>query len=131
MAESGVPLCQNNCGFFGNPQTENYCSVCYKKILAKRVTSEVKPPVTAGSATSEPPKSPLKPEQTNKGRCWTCKAKVPLVQQETNRCKCGYVFCDKHKFAEHHSCEFDYRADGRQLISEKNPVIVGDKIQKI
>mgnify|MGYP003894645237 FL=1 len=39
------------------------------------------------------------------GKCWDCKKKVGLVKLP---CKCGYVYCPKHRHAEAHSCAFDY-----------------------
>lgn len=43
--------------------------------------------------------------QVNKSKCWECGRKVGLVQTE---CKCGYVYCPKHRHAEAHNCTFDY-----------------------
>eukprot|EP00052_Salpingoeca_macrocollata_P001056 m.23607 g.23607 ORF g.23607 m.23607 type:complete len:179 (+) comp11071_c0_seq3:445-981(+) len=60
-------------------------------------------------------------EQKNKSKCFQCKAKVSLVQQETNKCSCGYVFCDAHRYAENHDCEFDHKGKGRSGIAKQLP----------
>ena len=46
-------------------------------------------------------------------------------------CKCGKHFCLKHKDPRDHSCDFDYKAQGKKDIGKDNPVIVQDKITKI
>ncbi|KAF9950723.1 zinc finger domain-containing protein, partial [Modicella reniformis] len=62
-----------------------------------------------------------RPAQTNKGRCFQCRVKIPLAQQAINKCYCGYVFCGKHKISEKHDCDFDYAKIGKELLSKANP----------
>ena len=45
-------------------------------------------------------------EQRN-GRCAACKAKVGLT---AIKCRCGGIFCARHRYAEAHACQFDYKA---------------------
>ncbi|KAI8341926.1 hypothetical protein BC941DRAFT_338629, partial [Chlamydoabsidia padenii] len=62
-----------------------------------------------------------KPIQTNKGRCFKCRIKVPLAKQTINKCRCNYVFCDSHRFPNEHDCEVDYAKIGRDLLAKNNP----------
>lgn len=39
-----------------------------------------------------------------------CHNKIKLVELITNKCKCGYIFCNSHKHPESHYCQFDYKA---------------------
>lgn len=55
-----------------------------------------------------------RPVQKNKKRCWTCRAKLELVQQEVGKCKCGYVFCVTHRLPEQHPCIYNHKESGRQ-----------------
>lgn len=62
-----------------------------------------------------------RPVQTIKGRCFMCRAKIPLAKQEINKCRCEYVFCDKHKAVENHYCDFDFAKMGKDLLTKANP----------
>jgi hypothetical protein len=46
-------------------------------------------------------------------------------------CRCGGIFCAVHRYAEAHSCTFDYKAEGRQMIARTNPVVAAQKLPKI
>ena len=67
-----------------------------------------------------------RPVQENKSRCWKCKKKAGLLPIE---CRCGYVFCMKHRYASSHACDFDYRKESREKLKKENPVVVADKIK--
>ena len=45
--------------------------------------------------------------------------------------RCGGLFCAIHRYAETHSCSFDYKAEGRQMIARNNPVVTTPKLPKI
>ncbi|KAK3828371.1 MAG: hypothetical protein J3Q66DRAFT_322500 [Benniella sp.] len=62
-----------------------------------------------------------RPVQTNKGRCFMCRAKIPLAKQAINKCRCEYVFCDSHKYTDKHDCEFDFAKMGKELLAKANP----------
>ncbi|XP_043933901.1 AN1-type zinc finger protein 6 isoform X2 [Protopterus annectens] len=72
-------------------------------------------------------KSPDKPKQ-KKNRCFMCKKKLGLTGFE---CRCGNVFCGTHRYSDKHNCSYDYKADAAEKIRKENPVVVGEKIQKI
>lgn len=46
-------------------------------------------------------------------------------------CRCGGLYCAVHRYSDKHDCTFDYRELGAQEIRRNNPVVVGEKIQKI
>ncbi|KAG0003709.1 Rab5 GDP/GTP exchange factor [Entomortierella chlamydospora] len=62
-----------------------------------------------------------RPVQANKGRCFMCRAKIPLAKQAINKCRCEYVFCDTHKALEKHDCDFDFAKMGKELLTKANP----------
>ncbi|CDW71362.1 zinc finger protein [Stylonychia lemnae] len=77
---------------------------------------------------SNQPAVETKQVQTNKNLCWSCKRKVGLLGFA---CKCDYVFCGKHRYAEEHACEFDYKQRQQEKLAKENPLVKNGKIQKI
>ncbi|KAJ2559729.1 hypothetical protein EV175_000195 [Coemansia sp. RSA 1933] len=69
-----------------------------------------------GPGASTPGRKPAK-----KGRCGQCNARVALVKQTTNRCRCDYVFCDTHRFPDQHDCKFDFKESDRKGLEKNNP----------
>lgn len=133
-------LCLNGCGFFGAPGSGGMCSVCWKKTMSDRQAATASPvkaetkleeAVAAPAATSEvdnnaapalkseePPHPTEKLVQKNKKRCWECRKKVGLTAIE---CRCGYVFCSAHRYADQHNCSFDFKAADRAELARRNP----------
>eukprot|EP00922_Rhytidocystis_sp_ex-Travisia-forbesii_P026420 GHVS01038687.1.p1 GENE.GHVS01038687.1~~GHVS01038687.1.p1 ORF type:complete len:208 (-),score=53.57 GHVS01038687.1:1156-1779(-) len=68
------------------------------------------------------------PIQTNKSRCWSCNAKIGLLGFP---CRCGYLFCGSHRYADAHDCCFDYKAFDRQNLAKHNNKVVAEKLEKI
>ncbi|XP_026532825.1 AN1-type zinc finger protein 6 isoform X1 [Pseudonaja textilis] len=88
--------------------------------------------VASASDSAEPSleeqgKSFDKPKQ-KKTRCFMCRKKVGLTGFE---CRCGNVYCAVHRYSDVHSCSYNYKADAAEKIRKENPVVVGEKIQKI
>lgn len=73
----------------------------------------------------EPPAGSL---QKNRRRCWECKVKIGLAAVQ---CRCGYKFCGKHRYAEEHSCEFNFKSAGKRKLEEENPRVVPMKVARI
>lgn len=55
--------------------------------------------------------------QKDRTRCWCCSRKCGLTGFT---CRCGYVFCGRHRHAEDHECDFDHQRMGQELISKNN-----------
>ncbi|XP_039214742.1 AN1-type zinc finger protein 6 isoform X4 [Crotalus tigris] len=81
----------------------------------------------AEPSSEEQGKSFDKPKQ-KKTRCFMCRKKVGLTGFE---CRCGNVYCAVHRYSDVHSCSYNYKADAAEKIRKENPVVVGEKIQKI
>jgi len=74
------------------------------------------------------PEEPLKEKKKKTTRCSKCKVKVGVIGFP---CRCGGIFCSMHRYANEHSCSFDYKEHGAEEIRKNNPQVVGEKIQKI
>lgn len=74
-----------------------------------------------------PPPQLLPPKK--KTRCFSCGKKTGLAT--TYQCRCGNSFCATHRYAEAHSCTYDYKSEGRKIIEQNNPVVAAPKLPKI
>lgn len=63
------------------------------------------------------------------GRCDKCGRKTGI--SSSFPCRCGGSFCCKHRYAEEHSCSFDYKAAGKESLTRENPVVTAPKLPKI
>ncbi|XP_076874015.1 AN1-type zinc finger protein 3-like [Brachyhypopomus gauderio] len=61
-----------------------------------------------------PEEPPGEPRQKTRRRCYRCQSRLELVQQELGSCRCGYVFCMRHRLPEQHDCMFDHQGRGRR-----------------
>lgn len=103
----------NSSGDKGQPKTEEL-----------KVTVS---PSLEEAAVGQQDQSAEKPK-LKKSRCFMCRKKIGLTGFD---CRCGHVFCGIHRYSDIHSCTFDYKADAAEKIRKENPVVVGEKIQKI
>lgn len=71
---------------------------------------------------------PVKPPSKKK-RCFLCGKRTGLAT--SYMCRCGNNFCAAHRYAETHDCSFDYKAAGRKLLEEANPLVSAPKLPKI
>ncbi len=51
-----------------------------------------------------------------------CRCKITLTQQITNKCKCGNLYCNKHKMPEEHDCTFDWTVKSDTFVIENKCV---------
>lgn len=113
--------------FFANPSCESMCSSCYKS--ASRTAPATPINLAQKQCHKDDGGNGLPPKKS--GGCWSCKKKVAFAKQLSNKCRCGRVFCDQHRQAEAHDCEFNYKVEGRDRIEKANPVVRADKINRI
>mmetsp|Transcript_12056 Transcript_12056/g.18025 ORF Transcript_12056/g.18025 Transcript_12056/m.18025 type:complete len:120 (-) Transcript_12056:264-623(-) len=65
--------------------------------------------------------------QTNRSRCFQCRKKVGIAGGL--ECRCGYIFCGKHRYPEEHMCHFDFRERERDAL--KKTVTGGGNFAKV
>lgn len=99
-----------------------HCPPC-AVVADEQMTDAPAESAAAAAAADEPP-----PVQTNHNRCWCCNKKVGLLGF---KCRCSYTFCASHRQPEEHTCTFDFKAMGRDLLEKNNPSVVAAKVDKI
>ncbi|CAG5129077.1 unnamed protein product [Candidula unifasciata] len=79
---------------------------------------------TGGDSESEGEKG----KKPKKNRCMECRKKVGLTGFV---CHCGKLLCSLHRYSDTHECSFDFKEKAQQEIRKNNPVVKGEKIQRI
>lgn len=46
-------------------------------------------------------------------------------------CRCGYIYCGKHRYADEHDCSFDVKEKHRQRILRENKIVVAKKFDTV
>lgn len=145
-----ITLCANNCGFPGNPATQNLCQSCFSASMSSPSPSS---PTASSSASAPAAVSQPRPAlvdaavelasraaavdqsmevvaapaaaRTSVNRCSSCRKRVGLTGF---RCRCGELFCGAHRYSDRHGCSYDYKGAGRDAIARENPVVRAAKI---
>lgn len=76
-----------------------------------------------------PVKAPIQTKKKTAKHCFLCGKKTGLAT--SYECRCGNNFCASHRYAETHSCTYDYKSAGRRYLQEANPVVNAPKLPKI
>lgn len=84
--------------------TDNICN-CNEKVVLKRQEAVIPP---------------------QKRKCYYCSKKVGVLGIE---CRCGELFCTKHRHPEDHKCTFDFKYHDKEIL--KNNVVGGGEFEKI
>lgn len=59
--------------------------------------------------------------------CQNCKRKSPL----NLTCKCHKVVCIECRYPDEHGCTYDYKKEAEEKIRKENPVVTGEKLDKV
>ncbi|XP_065495614.1 AN1-type zinc finger protein 4 isoform X1 [Caloenas nicobarica] len=84
----------------------------------------------AGEATHLPPvNGSVQAKKKIAKHCFLCGKKTGLAT--SYECRCGNNFCATHRYAETHTCTYDYKSAGRRYLQETNPIVSAPKLPKI
>jgi hypothetical protein len=61
-------------------------------------------------------------------RCFSCNKKVGLLGFD---CRCNNIYCSKCRYPEDHSCIFDHKNYGRELLKTELVKVVPKKIKEL
>lgn len=144
------PPCAGGCGFYGNKDQKNCCSLCFKKLYpeeyekqnnSKNTNKNNDKNNTETTKANDDNESkedankickevkPKKKVQKKKNRCWECRKKISLAAQF--QCKCGYTFCGQHRYPDAHKCDIDHKKQYKDKLAQDNKTAVPSKLDKI
>lgn len=111
-------------------------SVAYGECLLRSGNEEAKKPeensewliqlaVNSGHAAA----AAVGEKQRAANRCAKCNKKLGIIM--IMKCHCGLFFCAQHRYAEAHDCSYDFKEEGKRILTKENPLVVGEKLPKI
>jgi len=118
--------------YFGSPERDGMCSVCYKDFKLKsekiqepklnEITEDksLETPLNSEDKINETTNTNIRPIQTNPQSCWICNKKIGYLGF---KCKCEYIFCGTHRHFSDHNCDFDYKSYDRQKLTKQNGLL--------
>lgn len=120
------PMCKVCNKFFGSEKFDNMCSKCFQQSqTSKRNLDSVQEIASKVPQLIEETKEM---PAANPDRCAFCSRKLNLLPF---RCKCSLYFCAKHRQPEQHNCTFDFKAVGIRKLSEENPLVQAEKLNRL
>lgn len=70
-------------------------------------------------------------KKKKRNRCKICNAKLSLVECQII-CKCGNLYCYKHRLPENHNCQFEFKPTDEENIKKAQDIrCVSEKVEKI
>lgn len=120
---SPTPLRRSPCA--GEPSAPPVTAREEAPVLEREVPATLSA-VEAAPAAS--PSAPQPPVQADPSRCMSCSKKIGLT---AFKCRCGYSYCNSHRYSDQHDCPFDYKKMGREQVAKANPLVQAQKIEKI
>ena len=64
-------------------------------------------------------------------KCLICKKKLSLAQHISGKCRCDNFYCSKHIQAEKHSCDYNYKEEGKVYLKRALPLVEADKLLRL
>ena len=115
------------------------CSACYtseaksqhisplsvNEVTAKAMIVQAPAATTTSSEDIEENKQQIDLLAT---RCSKCKVRVGYLGYQ---CKCGSVYCAKHRHFDQHECSYNFKLEGKEKIFKSNPVVEQPKLKKL
>jgi len=72
----------------------------------------------------------VKKEVVRPKRCENDGCKIKLVLSDF-ACKCDKFYCSQHRYSDNHSCSYDYKAAGKNVLEKQMPAISARKVDNI
>ena len=92
-------LCGNGCGSYGLAEYGYLCYKCYNDLFISGAENH-------GGLDNNVANSEVV-DQLTENRCKNCNREVGLTGF---KCRCGNLFCDRHRLPEDHACTQDFKA---------------------
>ena len=80
---------------------------------------------TALTDDGESARKPIPVSKNQPNRCASCSIRVGFYGFS---CKCGNMFCAKHRYSDLHDCSFDYSQAAINQLKKVNPKVIAQKM---
>jgi len=85
-------------------------------------------PAPMDATEDSAPASTTNTPKKRKKRCAVCNVKLGMLGFE---CRCEGLFCSKHRFADQHECNFDFKTHDREVLAAANPTVAPPKLNAL